>query len=88
MIPVALEIYDTIRRPLGNDVQARSAQQGRYYEFNAEEFSHLARENSPMEGLMELAEAIDENISWVWKREASLDRKKALDLLETRLGGR
>lgn len=86
-IPVALEIYDTIRQPLGNDVQARSAQQGRYYEFNAERFNDLAGESSPTE-MAEMAKAVDENNSWVWNRVASLDRKKALDLLETRLGGK
>lgn len=88
MIPVALEIYDTIRRPLGNDVQARSAQQGRYYELSAEEFGDLAGESSPTERVKELAKAVNDNMSWVWKTEASLDRTRALDLLETRLGGK
>ncbi|KAH8111716.1 FAD/NAD-binding domain-containing protein [Phellopilus nigrolimitatus] len=92
-IPAALKVYETVRLPHANDVQRRSRENGKLYEFADPRFADLnlgggtiSSEPDP-QTLWKLGDAIFENWKWAWTTDIEDDRKKAIALLEERVSG-
>ncbi|KAH8111733.1 FAD/NAD-binding domain-containing protein [Phellopilus nigrolimitatus] len=92
-LPAALKVYEAIRLPHANDVQRRSRENGKLYEFADPRFADLDlggetnSSESDMQTLWKIGDAAVENWKWAWTTDIEDDRKKAIALLEERLGG-
>ncbi|KAH8111730.1 FAD/NAD-binding domain-containing protein [Phellopilus nigrolimitatus] len=92
-LPAALKVYEAIRLPHANDVQRRSRENGKLYEFTDPRFADLdlgdgaTSSESDMQTLRKIGDAIFENWKWAWTTDIEDDRKKATALLEERVGG-
>ncbi|KAI5116471.1 hypothetical protein M0805_001634 [Coniferiporia weirii] len=94
-IRTALKVYEEVRLPHGNEVQRLSAENGRLYEFNNERFAELNKELcgenvqlSEVDAgkLWEVGHAAVENWKWAWTTDIMDDQKRAISLLEKRIG--
>ncbi|KAH8111735.1 hypothetical protein DFH11DRAFT_575240 [Phellopilus nigrolimitatus] len=91
-LPAALKVYEEIRLPHGNDVQPRSRVTGKLYEFADPRFANLnlgggtTASESDVAKLRKIGDAIVENWKWAWTTDIEDDRKKAIALLEERVG--
>lgn len=85
-LPVALRIYDAVRRPLGSDVKARSTRNGHLFEFNDPNFLDMAMPSPSPDRMQELVNFLMDNWKWAWTTDAKDDRDRAVSLLEKQLG--
>lgn len=86
-----LSVYDTIRRPRAQDVQARSRMNGLLYQLNAlgwERYSasESARGRFPHELLVEIGQAIEQQMGWSLTGSVLKDQERAVGMLKERLG--
>ncbi|KAH8111732.1 FAD/NAD-binding domain-containing protein [Phellopilus nigrolimitatus] len=92
-IPAALKVYETVRLPHANDVQRRSRENGKLYELADPRFADLDlsggtnSSKSDMQTLWKMGNTAFENWKWAWTTDIEDDRKKAIALLEERVGG-
>lgn len=83
---VALDAYDAVRRPRGNQVVRLSSANGHLYELNDPRFADIAANAEPsMERLKELGNACVENWKWVWTTDVEDDRLLAVKLFEEKV---
>ncbi|KAF9445791.1 salicylate hydroxylase [Macrolepiota fuliginosa MF-IS2] len=77
-----IEIYSTVRQPMGNFVLNSSRSQGLRYELNSIGFEDV-RENEPiqMDRMIGLAEEIIRGWKWSWTTSVQEDQKRAKALL-------
>ena len=86
-LPQALRVYDEIRRPFAQDVQRRSMFLGHVYQLNALGWEDVTVEQSrsggiPRERMKELSDQIPAHFKWVMEGSATVERDKALAMLE------
>lgn len=77
-----IEVYNTIRQPMGNFVLNNSRRQGFRFELNAAGFEDI-QENEPvqMNRMVGLAEEIIRGWRWVWTTSVLEDQKRAMALI-------
>ena len=93
-LPAALKVYEAIRLPHGIDVQRRSRENGKLYEFSEPRFAHLdlgtagndQQEAVDVGKLWESGHAAAENWQWAWTTDIDDDKDRAIKLLEEKLG--
>ena len=84
-------MYDAVRRPFAQDVQRRSAANGRLYHLNREGWESISAEESAAgkytpENLKAVADALGVASQWAVIGSAMDEKEKALRLLEAELG--
>ncbi len=83
-IPRALKIYEKVRLPHGNDIQRRSRENGKLYEFAAtDRHSHLSvtDPNDANQLVKEIGEAAMENWKWAWTTDVETEKEEAIRML-------
>lgn len=90
-LPLALQVYDEVRRPIAQEVQRRSLEAGKAFSFNGRSMSGVSREESAMgsaslEALQDVNRELDEISHWTWTSVAAEDRDTAIRLFRQRLG--
>ncbi|KAG9225559.1 hypothetical protein CCMSSC00406_0003062 [Pleurotus cornucopiae] len=82
-VPDVLRIYDSIRQPFGNRVQAASRHQGQCYELNGPGFAHILPGDKSVtsEALRILLQDLIKGWNWQWSCSAETDKEQALSKL-------
>lgn len=82
-VPDVLRIYDSIRQPFGNRVQAASRHQGQCYELNGPGFAHILPGDKSVtpETLRTLLQDLIKGWNWQWSCSAETDKEQALSKL-------
>jgi len=83
-IPRALKIYEKVRLPHGNDIQRRSRENGKLYEFAAtDRHPHLSvtDPNDANQLVKEIGEAAMENWKWAWTTDVETEKEEAIRML-------
>jgi len=94
-VPLALDIYDIVRRPVANAVQQGSRSTGMMYEFNWPGYTDKdivergedGTERLQMDVLRELGTVINKVQEWMWKSVIDGDRETAVDLFQKSASG-
>ncbi|KAF5350912.1 hypothetical protein D9758_010492 [Tetrapyrgos nigripes] len=84
LVPQMLQVYDTIRQPFANSIMSRARKQGRYYEFDAEEFIHPSETGQVMSTndsswIPLLQHKLTDQWSWAWTTPTAKDDLKRAD---------
>ena len=90
-LPLALRVYDAVRRPFAQDVQARSRTNGLMYQLNALGWENCTAEQSaqggfPLERLVEIGREIENQLSWILTGSMLQERERAVKMLDGYLG--
>ncbi|PPR04128.1 hypothetical protein CVT26_001320 [Gymnopilus dilepis] len=82
-IPEIMEIYDAIRRPIGNGVIEKSRVTGRLVQLSAPGLEDIAEgdEKVSIDRLRGIVEEHMKSFEWVWKEPIKDDRERALLML-------
>jgi len=89
-IPRALKIYEAVRLRHGNDIQRRSRENGKLYEFAADErHAHLSVDSDTSDTsridanrlVKEIGEAAMENWKWAWTTDVETEKEEAIRML-------
>lgn len=83
-VPDVSEIYNSIRRPVGNRVLQEARNVGRLTQLVAPGFENVMEGDAsvPLEKLHSLFDEMDRKWEWVWKESAEDDRQKAVEMLD------
>ncbi|KJA14751.1 hypothetical protein HYPSUDRAFT_92215 [Hypholoma sublateritium FD-334 SS-4] len=83
-VPDISEIYNSIRRPVGNHVLQEARNVGRLTQLVAPGFEDVVEGDAdvPLEKLHDLFDEMDRRWEWVWKESAEDDRRKAVEMLD------
>lgn len=77
-----IEVYNTVRQPMGNYVLNSSRRQGFYYEFSSPGMEDVQEHDSiPTARLAKHVEDIMRGFNWVWKTSMDDDMRRAMGLL-------
>lgn len=89
-IPIALEIYDSVRRPFATDIWKRSASNGRYYTMTHDDFQwdHGAPEAEVWGKLEGTAIAINKSFEWAWTTSFKGMMAEGIRMLEANCASR
>ncbi|KAK0443483.1 salicylate 1-monooxygenase, partial [Armillaria borealis] len=89
-IPIALEIYDSVRRPFATDIWKRSASNGRYYTMSHDDFQwdHGAPEAEVWGKLEGTAIAINKSFEWAWTTSFKGMMAEGIRMLEANCASR
>ncbi|XP_006459039.1 hypothetical protein AGABI2DRAFT_177137 [Agaricus bisporus var. bisporus H97] len=78
-VQTALQIYDTVRRPIAEEVAERSLENGRLFGLQLAGFD---ADDEP-DRLPEIGEAVKQNWSWTWMTTVDSSVQKAVNMLES-----
>lgn len=85
-IPQALKIYEKVRLPHANEIQRKSRENGKLYEFVfSEQYPHLsagAKTADPDQLVKEIVDVAKENWQWAWTTDVETEKEEAIRLLE------
>ncbi|KAF9560792.1 salicylate hydroxylase [Agrocybe pediades] len=83
-IPLLAQIYDTVRRPVGNTALEKSRLCGILCQLLGPRFEDVREGDAdvPMEKLQELFKQFREELEWVWRDSAEVERLRALEMLQ------
>ncbi len=84
-IPRALKIYEKVRLPHANEIQRRSRENGRLYEFvPSEQHPHLSAgaNNADVDQLVkDIVDVAVENWKWAWTTDVETEKEEAIRML-------
>lgn len=91
-VPHVLSVYDTVRRPFAQHVQAVSFHVGEIYWLETPEMQHVTAEASaagsvPMTDLRAMCDKLIEVHRWTWDSSLGDDCEDAVRKLEAEVGG-
>ncbi|KAK0495540.1 salicylate 1-monooxygenase [Armillaria luteobubalina] len=89
-ISIALEIYDSVRRPFASDIWKRSVSNGRYFTMTHDDFQwdHGAPEAEIWQKLEGTAIAINKGLEWAWMSSFKGMMEEGIRMLEARCAPR